>query len=119
MYTIELTAWERIQLDIALPRNATWTEFEQLLKIADALALSDDEEKAIDYQVQTARTVQGQEFDAMTWDNAKVASLAPVHVKLESADFDKLKKSAEARTNWPRDRRSVALKAKFESAVED
>lgn len=119
MFTLELGLWERLQLNICLPRDAPWAEMEQLVRISKAVGLTDEEEDAIGLVDITINTLQGT-FGTKTWDNDKLAKVENVQtIKLKAADFARLKKDADARQNWPRGERALALKAKMEAAQED
>lgn len=118
MYNLELGLWERLQLNICLPRDAPWSEMEQLVRISKVLELADKEKVSIGFTDITINTLQGT-FGTKTWDNDKLVEVENLQpVTLKAADFARLKKDADARTNWPRDERALALKAKMEAAVE-
>jgi hypothetical protein len=119
MYTLKLGLWERIQLDICLPRNAPLAEIRQLLRIMDVLALTDGEKESIGFENAIARTTQGQEFETVVYDEKKISSAESKPFSLETEDFNKLKALILARLNWPRDHRTIDLQDKIEAAVED
>lgn len=119
MYTLELGIWERLQLNICLPRDAPWSEMEQLVRISKVIGLTDKEKDAIGLVDIKINTLQGT-FGTKTWDVDKLAKAETSQtIKLKAVDFMRLKKDADARTNWPREEQSLTLKAKMESAVED
>lgn len=118
MYTLELGLWERLQLNICLPRDAPWAEMEQLVRISKAVGLTNDEEVSIDFNVVRVQTAQGT-IEGKTWDNDKLTKMENLQtIKLKAADFLRLKKDADTRPNWPRGDRSLALKTKMEAAQE-
>ena len=119
MYTLELSIWERIQLDICLPRNAQLDKIEQLLRIMDAITLTADEKTSINFRIEKYETPQGP-FDIRRWDDEELA--AKEHdsiIKIETEDFIVLKKATATRPAWPTDLRTVTLREKIDSAQED
>lgn len=122
MYNLKLDLWERIQLEECLPRDASWSEMEQLVRISKLLSLTDEEKLSIDYKTVKVQTHQGA-MEGKAWDNDKMARIEQTEIKLKVVDFERLRKAANARTNWPRTDnaglRVLALKAKFDAAVED
>ncbi len=119
MYNLRLGLWERLQLGICLPRDAPWSEMEQLVRISKTLGLTDEEETAIGLEAIVLNTFQGT-ITTTKWDDAKLTMAENVQeFAFPAADFERLKKDASARANWPRDERSIVLKKKFDDAVED
>lgn len=120
MYTLKLGLWERIQLNMCLPRNVPWVEMEQLVRILKTIALSDEEKDSIGFEEIKVQAKQGGILDALSWDTKKLAALENLReFKFKAADFARLKADADAWALWPTDERSLALKAKMEAAVED
>lgn len=119
MYNLELGLWERLQLNLCLPRDANWQEMEQLVRISKALALTNEENESIGLETVRVPTQHGT-IETKSWDEEKLSQAENIQtVTLKAVDFECLKKHAGGRTNWPRGEESLVLRGKFESAVED
>ena len=114
MKTLELTVWDRIQLDIAIPRNAPLDDIRVLLDILDKLRLSDDEKTAINFQRIKIPTQQGIVEIADFDEDAPTLSDAS-SVEFENAEFAKLREVANQRRNWPTRIEALELKDKLNS----
>ncbi len=121
MYTLELGLWERIRLNMCLPRNALLSEMEQLLRIMNFIALTDEEKDSIEFDKTRIQTQAGDVIDMLNWNAKKLSEQdrGLTEIKFPAADFARLKKCADAWTKWPLDERSLALKAKMEAVQED
>lgn len=123
MYILKLGLWERIQLNLCLPRDTSWVDLEQLVRISKVIGLTDEEKKSIDFQKVIVQTHQGT-LTTEAWDGDKLSEMENLQeFKLKAVDFLRLKKDADARVNWPRvdelGEQSLALKVKMEAAQED
>jgi len=119
MYNLELGIWERLQLNLSLPRDTTWAEMEQLVRISNAVDLTDAEGKSIGLETMRVATARGT-IETKTWDEEKLAKAESIQtVTLKATDFECLKKHAAERASWPTGDESLVLREKFESAVED
>ena len=119
MYTLELTLWERLQLDLSLPRNAPLTEIKQLLRIMDTVAPTEEEKKAVDFALSDVMSSGGM-VTVPVWDTVKMdAMVGETPVKLESEDFRILQKCAKDRSSWPLALRTVDLQEKLDQSQED
>ncbi len=121
MYTLELGLWERIQLNMCLPRNAPLSEMEQLLRIMNLIALTDEEKKSIEFGKTRVQTQAGDVIDMLNWDAKKLAKQdkSLTEIKFPAADFVCLKQCADGWPKWPLDEQSLALKEKMEAVQED
>lgn len=118
MYKLELTMWERIQLDITLPRNAPLSQIPQLLRIMDTIKLDASEKSSISYEIVDIETQRGT-IQSMQYDHEKITKAEHnKDVHIETEDFIVLKKCVMDRPNWPTEERSMILLDKIESAEE-
>lgn len=121
MYRMQLTLWERLQLDLCIPRNAPLNEIRQLLRITDVLALSSEDKDAIGYTFSMVRSPAGP-INIPEWNQEKLAELDDERdaqaIDLESEDMKKLRQLAERREYWPTETRSIELKEKLKAAEE-
>jgi hypothetical protein len=111
MRTVQLSVWDRIQIGLAIPRNAPLKEIRVLLDIDDKVRLSEEEKELVKLQELKIATSQGiavltdfDESSAALWDSQSI--------EFENAECDKLKQIVSARTNWPTKPESLALQAK-------
>ena len=119
MYTLSLTLWERVQLDLCLPRNAPLADIEQLLRIMDNIGLTNEDKACIDFDVREIDTQRGP-ADIRTWNDEKLSdSEYDSPIQFETEDFKVLKKNVAARQSWPTDLRTVTLKRKMDGVQED
>ena len=118
MYKLELTLWERVQLETTLPPNAPLGDIKQLLRIKDTIGLTLDEKKAIDWRIVTVETQQGA-FAVPVWDGAKIdAIIDKAEFEVESEDLRKLHSLVNERRVWPTEQRTLTLKDKLDNAKE-
>lgn len=120
MYKLNLTKWDRLQANLCLPRNGPLGDVEQLLRIMDATALTEGEKDSVGYTDLPVQT-QGGMVTLPVWEPAKMdKDTEEIEVSLKGVDFEKLKKLANQRQNWPTtDLRTLTFKRKIDAAVED
>jgi hypothetical protein len=121
MYIVNLTLWDRLQLDLCIPRNAPIREIKQLLRIADVVAPTQEEWEAIGYTVVTVQS-QGGPVDIPNWtvNSLETWEMAhgPVAASFESEDMTKLRGLVGQRQTWPTDVRTLELQEKINNAEE-
>lgn len=118
MYKINLTLWERVQLDMCIPRNAPLKEIPQLLRVMDAISPTDAEKSAIDYDYRTIQTPRGP-IQLSTWNEEKLEETSTIKgVKIETEDFKTLMKHVKD-AQWPTHIWTVELHNKLDAAKED
>jgi len=112
MKTLELTVWDRIQLDIAIPRNAPLDDIRVLLDILDKIRLSDEEKTAVNFQRIKIATQQGI-VEAVDFDRDAPTLGDVSSIEFENAELAKLREVANQRRTWPTQIEALELKDKL------
>ena len=114
MKTLELTIWDRIQLDIAIPRNAPLDDIRVLLDILDKIRLTDEEKEAVGWQIIRVQTPQGPAM-ITDFDESAPALATASSIEFENAEVTKLCSIVKQRRNWPTQVETLELKARLDN----
>jgi len=113
MKVLTLTTWERLELKNCIPRDAPLEKIEALLRLLKVLALSDEEQEAVGFRLETILTERGP-GSLPVWDKPDLT----FELEFETGDFGQLVELVNARREWPTMDGTLELKKKVDEKKE-